>query len=97
MELGLLELFTTNEKLQAIEECRKVLESEINSSRERYETLREEHYDLQQQLVQVAEEENKNRHIEVINELNNDKNCIVDRKNLYKKDVLLQSTWSKKK
>ena len=54
MELGLLELFTTNEKLQAIENCRKQLEEEIKSSRKKYEELREEHDALQQQLVQVA-------------------------------------------
>ena len=66
----MLELFTTNEKLQAIEECRKILEAKIKRSRDKYDQLREEYTDLQQQLNEIAADENRNRHIGVINDLN---------------------------
>ena len=85
MDLGMLELFTTNEKLQAIEECRKILEAEIKSSRDNYDQLRQEYTDLQQQLNEIVANEYKNRHIEVINNLNKGIKYETDRKLLYKK------------
>ena len=84
MELGLLELFTTNEKLQAIENCRKQLEEEIQNSRQRYEKLREEHEALQYQLNQFTEYANRNMNTEVINNLNKDKESLTKKKNMYK-------------
>ena len=84
MEMGLMELFTTNEKMQAIENCRKQLEEEIKSSRERYEELIIEHDELTVQLAQLAQSENLSRQTEFISKLNEDKADLRLRKDMYK-------------
>ena len=55
MDFGMFELFTTNEKLEAIEKYRKKLETEIKESRDKYDHLRDEYIDIQEQLKTLVE------------------------------------------
>ena len=77
LEKNLGELYTSNEKLLAVEKCRKQLEVEVNIATKKYNELCQENTDLNQEMKNLTDYAKEKLQTQVISNLNKEKGDVI--------------------
>ena len=77
MEVSLRKLYANNEKLLAVDRCRRQLEEEVIEAKKQYADLRSEHMDLNIEMKNLAVYSREKLQTDLINDMNQQKEDLI--------------------